>query len=101
MGPEPEALPVYGLDWAERGEGEPLLEGLRRWMREIAPGMAREGDVLVFLIRSDGAARHCAIRSDEGRMIHAYWGRAVVESWMGEWWKRRLAAAFTWPQQEE
>lgn len=32
-------------------------------------------------------------------MIHAYWGRAVVESWMGPWWRRRLvegADAWCW-----
>jgi hypothetical protein len=32
-------------------------------------------------------------------MIHAYWGRAVVESWMGPWWRRRLAAVFRFPEE--
>jgi hypothetical protein len=33
-------------------------------------------------------------------MIHAYWGRSVVESWMGSWWRRRLVAAFVWPAEK-
>jgi hypothetical protein len=33
----------------------------------------------------------------EPKFIHAYWGRAVVQSWLGRWWRERLAAAFTWP----
>ena len=50
-------------------------------------------------------AKHCAILSAggeggrEGRMIHAYWGRAVVESWLGPWWRRRIAAAFRFPEE--
>jgi hypothetical protein len=30
-------------------------------------------------------------------MIHAYWGRAAVESWLGPWWRARLAFAFAFP----
>ena len=52
--------------------------------------------------------KHCALLSAppslqdrDPRMIHAYWGRAVVESWLGPWWRRRLTAAFTWPSTME
>jgi NlpC/P60 family putative phage cell wall peptidase len=42
-------------------------------------------------------AKHCAIASANERMIHAYWGRACVESWLGRWWRERLAGAFRFP----
>lgn len=100
VGAEPEAAPPYGPDWAEAGGEELLWTAARRWLVEIPVGRARAGDVLLFRMAAGVPAKHCAILSDEvgdGRMIHAYWGRAVVESWMGQWWRRRLVAAFAWP----
>lgn len=106
-GREAEAPPPYRPDWAEALEGEPLLDGLSRRLREVAVGTARPGDVLVFRMSPDAAAKHCAVASAAGpdgrpeRMIHAYWGRAVVESWIGPWWRRRLAAGFRFPEEAE
>lgn len=102
FGVEPERTPPYRPDWAEVGGDETLLEAARRWLREIPLDAARVGDVLLFRMAPGSPAKHCAILSagslgDEPRMIHAYWGRAVVESWMGGWWRRRLVAAFAWP----
>ena len=58
----------------------------------------------MFRMAAGSPVKHCAILSEvegaEPRMIHAYWGRAVVESWMGAWWRRRLVAAFGWPTAE-
>jgi NlpC/P60 family putative phage cell wall peptidase len=42
-------------------------------------------------------AKHCAIQSAPDRMIHAYWGRACVESALGRWWRERRVAAFRFP----
>jgi NlpC/P60 family putative phage cell wall peptidase len=100
LGAEPEAAPVYEPDWAEAGGEEVLWAAARRWLVEIPSARAVAGDVLLFRMAAGVPAKHCAILSDdaeEGRMIHAYWGRAVVESWMGRWWRRRLVAAFAWP----
>lgn len=103
MGKEPEAVPPYLADWAEVGGDERLWQAARRWLVEIRPEQARPGDVLLFRMSQGSPAKHCAILSamegPEARMIHAYWGRAVVESWMGVWWKRRLVAAFRWPEE--
>ncbi|WP_295225910.1 NlpC/P60 family protein [uncultured Brevundimonas sp.] len=100
-GEEPEVLPAYSADWAEVGGRETLLEAAGRWMRPVAVDQMRAGDVLLFRMSSGAAVKHCAILSDVGgpepRMIHAYWGRAVVESWMGVWWRRRLTAVFRFP----
>lgn len=100
-GEEPQAVPPYRPDWAEIGAEETLLEAARRWLVEIPVERAGVGDVLLFRTSPGAPVKHCAILSavdgPEPKMIHAYWGRAVVESWMGLWWKRRLAAAFAWP----
>ena len=104
VGAEPEPTPPYRPDWAEVGGGETLLWAARRWLTEIPIGAAGAGDVLLFRMAPGCPVKHCAILSagtvagdGEPRMIHAYWGRAVVESWMGTWWRRRLVAAFAWP----
>lgn len=100
MGAEPAVVPAYEPDWAEAGGEELLWTAARLWLVEIPIERARPGDVLLFRMAPGVPAKHCAILSDEageGRMIHAYWGRAVVESWMGRWWRKRLVAAFAWP----
>jgi NlpC/P60 family putative phage cell wall peptidase len=101
VGAEPEALPAYSPDWAETGGRETLLEAAGRWLKPVPVEAMRTGDVLLFRMSPEAAAKHCAILSDcggpEPRMIHAYWGRAVVESWMGAWWRRRLVAVFRFP----
>tara|TARA_R110002051_G_scaffold154004_2_gene226301 strand:- start:53 stop:502 length:450 start_codon:yes stop_codon:yes gene_type:complete len=100
-GMEPEVAPPYSADWAEVGDEETLLAAARRWLIEIPAEEAEPGDVLLFRMSDGAAVKHCAVLSDaagpEPRMIHAYWGRSVVESWMGAWWRRRWVAAFTWP----
>lgn len=103
MGPEPETPPPYSPDWAEVGGEERLWDALDRWFVRIAPSQATPGDLLLFRMAQGAPAKHCAVLVEgaatdgAGRMIHAYWGRAVVESWLGDWWRRRLVAAFAWP----
>lgn len=101
VGDEPETPTPYSPDWAEVGGEEILLAAAGRWLVPVALEQAREGDVLLFRMSAGSVVKHCAILSDatgtEWRMIHAYWGRAVVESWLGPWWRRRLAAVFRFP----
>ncbi|MFN7110537.1 MAG: NlpC/P60 family protein [Brevundimonas sp.] len=101
VGEEPEGLPAYSPDWAETGGRETLLEAAGRWLKPVPVEAMRAGDVLLFRMSPGAAVKHCAILSDLGgpepRMVHAYWGRAVVESWMGTWWRRRLVAVFRFP----
>ena len=105
QGDEPEDIPAYKPDWAEVGGEETLLGAARRWLVEKPAGQMRPGDVLLFRMAEGAPVKHCAILSaldpPEPRMIHAYWGRAVVESWMGPWWMRRLAGVFAWPGEIE
>ncbi|MBR9826732.1 MAG: peptidase P60 [Alphaproteobacteria bacterium] len=99
-GAEPEALPAYTPDWAERWGRETLLEAAQRHLITLAPNTSQPGDVLLFRPYLDGPARHCAIRSGERHILHAYWGRHVCETALTPWWRRRLVAEFRFPDKE-
>lgn len=101
-GDEPCVLPPYSPDWAEVGEDDRLVAGLSAHFEPVAE--ARPGDVLAFRIRPGAVAKHVAILSGgEGisdpaaKIIHAYWGHAVVESWLGSFWRRAVVGVFRFP----
>ena len=96
-GTEPEPVPAYRADWAERGAGETLLDAARRRLVALPVTAAAPGDVLVFRYAADHPAKHCAILSAPARMIHAWHGRAVCETALTGWWRRRLAGVFAFP----
>lgn len=101
FGHEPEFVPPYTPDWAERTGEDQLLEAARTHLVECPISAAIPGDVLVFRIASGAPAKHCAILSEGsvagGRILHAYWGRNVCETWLVPWWQRRIAGAFFFP----
>lgn len=88
----------YGADWLAAGDGDPMIEAATRL---CGPGFdlsaARPGDLLVFRWRPALPARHIGILSDGGRLIHAYSGAGAVESALVPGWRRRVAAAFAFP----
>lgn len=78
--------------------------------KEIKPSRAEPGDVLLFaweegvhvaVLTEPGGpwtgavARFDPTRHTAAKMVHAYWGRAVVESWMGDYWDSKVVSAFT------
>ncbi len=97
FGAEPEAAPAYTPDWAEASGEETMAEAARRHLVEIECAQAGAGDVVLFRMRAAGMAKHAAILSAPDRMIHAYSGRAVVETALGPWWRARMAFAFRFP----
>ena len=101
IGDEPEAPGPYTPDWAEVAGRETLLEAARRHLNEIAAGEVAAGDVLLFRMDLGTPAKHAAIVSGPGRIIHAYWGRSVTETRLSDWWSRRIAAAFAFPGAED
>ncbi len=98
VGAEPERVPPYSPDWAEVSGEETLLGAARRHLREVAIGDAAVGDVLLFRMGLGAVAKHVGIVSGTDRIIHAYWGRAVCETRLVPWWRRRIAGAFAWPE---
>jgi NlpC/P60 family putative phage cell wall peptidase len=96
-GVEPETPPPYAADWAEAGAQEPLLAAARRHCREKPVAAMAPGDLILFRWRPHLPAKHAGILSGERSFIHAYQGHAVMESPLVPQWRRRIAAAFAFP----
>jgi NlpC/P60 family putative phage cell wall peptidase len=96
-GAEPEAAPPYTPDWAERTGEETLLSVAQRVLTQIEIESAAPGDVLLFRMDARSPIKHAAILDEGARILHAYWGRAVVRSRFAPWWRARCAAAFSFP----
>lgn len=61
------------------------------------PTSARPGDILVFRFKPHLVAKHAALLGTETTIIHALEGAAVAEVAFTPWWRRRIAAAFSFP----
>ena len=94
-GPEPEIPPNYSPDWAEAQGEETLLNAARRWLSPV--DRPQPGDVLLFRLRPDVPCKHVGILETPDTIIHAYWGRSVVQSWLDPFWRRRIAFSFSFP----
>ncbi|MBN9071513.1 MAG: C40 family peptidase [Rhizobiales bacterium] len=97
-GSVPETPAVYGMSGADDGAADALLEGAARHMDRLPAGAERPGDLLVLRWRPGLPARHFGILSAENRFIHAYHGMAVTDSCLVPQWRRRIAAAFAFPE---
>lgn len=96
-GAEPEEAPAYTPDWAEQQGAETLLVAAQRHLRERKIAHAEPGDVMLFRMDARSPIKHAALLDQEDRLIHAYWGRAVVRSRFAPWWRARLAGVFAFP----
>ena len=96
-GAEPETPPPYAADWAESTAVETLANAALRHLFAIPLFDVQAGDVLLFRWRSHLPAKHAAIAVSDHRMIHAHDGLAVCEVEFSNWWRRRMAFAFRFP----
>lgn len=96
-GREAEAPPPYSRDWAEASGCETMLEAAARHLTAIAPAEAGAGDVVVFRLRAGTVAKHAAIMTGKTTMVHAMEGGPATEVALSPWWRRRIAAAFSFP----
>ncbi|MET0721745.1 MAG: NlpC/P60 family protein [Tardiphaga sp.] len=97
IGDEPETPPAYAPDWAEAAGAEALAQAALRHLVSTSIDDFGAGDVLLFRWRDGFVAKHAAIASGEGSMIHAHEGASVCEVALAPWWRRRLAFAFRFP----
>jgi NlpC/P60 family putative phage cell wall peptidase len=97
FGAEPETPPPYSRDWAEASGIETLLTAARSYFLETPPTAAQPGDVLVFRLNAGTVAKHAGILASPTTFIHAAEGASVAEVSLVPWWRRRLAAAFAFP----
>lgn len=104
VGPEPEAIPPYSMDWSEPQRDELLWRvGLRHLVAKPVAAAA-EGDVLLFRMRDGAVAKHVGLQSRTGAdasFIHAYSGHGVIESALSAPWARRVVARFALPTEIE
>ena len=92
-GVEPEVVPPYAADWAERsGDDRLLAAGERLFGAPVSSAGMMPGDVLLFRWRPDCAAKHAGIFCGADRFIHAYEQAAVTRSVLVPTWRRRIAA---------
>lgn len=97
-GTEPEVVPPYAPDWAERGGEDRLMDAaLRLFGPPVAFAEAMPGDLLLFRWRPDCAAKHAGILVGPAHFIHAYEQAAVTRSVLVPSWKRRIAAVHRFP----
>ncbi|WP_244479739.1 NlpC/P60 family protein [Methylobacterium sp. Leaf111] len=98
LGPEPEAAPPYAASWAESAPPgcDPLADAAARHLLPV-DGPPSAGDVLLFRFRAHLPARHCALATGAGTMIHAHDGAAVTEVALTAWWRRHLTQVFRFP----
>lgn len=97
-GIEPEMPPPYSRDWAEASGLETMLMAAARHLRPVPISEAGAGDVLIFRLRPNTVAKHAGILATPSTMIHAMDGAAVAEVALSSWWRRRAAAAFSFPE---
>jgi NlpC/P60 family putative phage cell wall peptidase len=98
VGEEPEAMPAYTKDWNETTGAEALLAAAERHLvSRPRRDMLQGGDVVVFRLRRDGPAKRAGVMVSSARMVHTQEGAGVVEVEVSSWWRRRIAAAFSFP----
>ncbi|MBC2884746.1 C40 family peptidase [Ochrobactrum sp. CM-21-5] len=95
---EPESPGTYAPDWAEAGNGDPLLEAASRHMLAREGIEPEPGDLIIFRWRADVAAKHLGIMADGNRFIHAYQGHGVLASALVPQWRKRIAGLFIFPE---
>lgn len=91
---DPEVIPAYTPTWTDHRMDDPLMEAASRYLLRIEKKDLQAGDVVLFRMRRHVAAKHCAILSDQGNMIHAYNKFGVIEAPFTKSWQRKTAAAF-------
>lgn len=96
-GDEPLSVPPYTPNWAEENGQETLLDAASTCLVPVLKTQVQAGDVLLFRMASHAPVKHMAILSTPDTIIHAYWGRAVVESYLVPYWTRRWSHSFTFP----
>jgi NlpC/P60 family putative phage cell wall peptidase len=101
IGPEPEQPDPYSADWAEAGGGEALMQAAQRHLVLLSDCTFAGGDVLLFRFRKNVPAKHIGIATSATQMIHAHEGACVAEVPIVPFWRRRIAATFSFPRVED
>lgn len=96
-GQDPGRMPPYQPDWYDVDKDDQMLRKAEEMLIEIPNEKALPGHVHLFRMRPHHAAKHCGVRSEDGKMIHGLTGRAVEEVSMGNFFTPRIVATFSFP----
>lgn len=94
---EAEVPPAYSRDWAEAGKKETMLAAARRHLIAKSVEDLAIGDVIMFRMKSYSVSKHTGIATTSTSMVHAMEGLPVREIYLNAWWRRRIAAVFSFP----
>ncbi|WP_418152643.1 NlpC/P60 family protein [Litorimonas sp. RW-G-Af-16] len=94
---EPEIAPRYTPDWSDVSGEEILLAAAKRCLVPIATADTLPGDVMLFRMTEGAPCKHIGIKASQTTLIHAYWGKAVTESFLVPYWQRRWVHSFAFP----
>lgn len=97
VGPEPATMPNYSPAWDEVAKRDDMVSLFRAHLVELGRDRRDAGDVMVFRMRPEAAAKHCGVMTEGGRFLHSQSGRGVVEIELNAWWQRRIVAMFAFP----
>lgn len=97
-GADPGGDARYSADWSEPSREERLWRAAEHLMTPKLAGEPLEiGDVLLFRMRSRGAAKHLGVMVAPTAFVHAHSRRGVVRTELSQPWRRRCVGVFRWP----
>ncbi len=91
----------YSRDWADVSGQETLINAALDHLIERPLATRAVGDVLIFRFRKWMVAKHTGILVSEDTMVHAIEGSDVCEVHLGSWWRRHIAAVFSFPNNHQ
>jgi NlpC/P60 family putative phage cell wall peptidase len=97
-GDDAETPPPYTPDWAETGGRETLIDAAARHLISIPKDSIESGDVVVFRLKRTMVAKHAGLMTGSASFVHAIEGAPVADVALSPWWRRRIAAAFRFPE---
>ena len=89
-----EEVPNYSPSWGDHRVDDPLLLVAKKYFTEKPFTAQSPGDLLIFRMKPNCAAKHCAIVSGEEHMIHAYSEHSVQEDFISAWWRSKIVGCF-------
>jgi NlpC/P60 family putative phage cell wall peptidase len=93
----PDKVPPYSASWRDPQAGSLLQEQADHFLKRQSDRPPCPGDILLFRMRRDLPAKHCAILTTTDQMIHAQEGVGTIQLAFDAPWQRRLAAHYTFP----
>lgn len=90
-------LQNYSADWGDSNGKEDLVEIGRKYL--VSTDDIQPGTVVLIRWGKNRVAKHCMIMTGEDRAIHAYNRSPVSEINLNNWWLRRIAFGFNFPEE--